>query len=62
MEKQKFISNFEHHVVFGQSNTELLLKDAKDLKQTIKDLVQHTPNDAELGARIRQLINNTYGK
>lgn len=58
--KQEFVSNFEHKVVFGQSNTELLLENAKDLKQTIKELAQYTPNDADLGGKIRMLINKMY--
>lgn len=59
-EEQKFISTFEHHVVFGKDS--MTTTNILDLKNTIKYLVQHTPNDTELGARIRELINNTYGK
>ena len=60
MEKQKFISNFEHVVVFGKDNT--TTTSTLTFEQTIKYLVQYTSNDAELGAKIRMLINNTYGK
>ena len=61
MENQKFISNFEHHVVFGKNDTSSINLPNITLKQ-LQNLVQHTSSDAELGARIRQLINNTYGK
>ena len=60
MKKQEFISSFEHKVVFGKDS--ITTTNVLELKNTIKYLVQHTPNDAELGAKIRMLINNTYGK
>ena len=61
MEKQKFISNFEHVVVFGKDDA-ISIVNPNNFQEKVRYLVQYTSNDAELGAKVRILINNTYGK
>ena len=61
MEKQKFISNFEHVVVFGKDDA-ISIVNPNNFQEKVRYLVKNTQNDQELGEKIRVLINYTYGK